>query len=214
MLESLRKKLFICLICMCFFGVINVLGQKPKVTTFINVTPNRFAPEFYAEDLSVKATLVNLPGADTAGSTWTLSYEVYFLPEGQVGELAAKRGGRLGSETSVSDFPKRIFLGKAGFTKKNLKTLADRTVISEKFKFRSKIPVSLQMENANIITAYTIKVYDAKLKKTLVRNRIFYGRIFIGDKQKRSKVYLSFYIPPSGEINDSQLEKEDNSTKW
>ncbi len=214
MLRFLSKKFFICSIFVCFLGLTNIFGQTPKATTFINVTPNRYAPEFYSEDLSLKATLVNLPGASVAGSTWTLSYEVYFLPEGEARELALKRGGRLGSETSVSDFPKRIFLGKGSFTKKNLKSLVNRTTTSENFKFKSKIPVSQQMEAARLITAYTMKIYDAKLKKTLVKTRIFYGRVFIGDKQERKKLYLSFYVTPSGEVYDSQLEKEDNSTEW
>lgn len=214
MLRFLSKKLFVCSIFVCVLGLTNVFGQATKVDSFIIVTPNRYAPEFYGEDLSVKATLVDLPGADMAGSTWTLSYEVYFLPEGVVKELALKRGGRLGAETSVSDFPQRIFLGKGDFTKKNLKTLADRTVISENFKFRSKIPVSMQMETAKLITAYTMKIYDAKLKKTLVKTRNFYGRVFIGNKEKkREKIYLTFNVTPSGDVYDSPLEKEDDSTE-
>jgi len=214
MFKSLRRKLVICSILTCVFGLSNIFGQSSKVTNWINVTPNKLAPEFYGEDLSLKATLVNLPGANVAGSAWTLWYEVYFLPEGQLREVAIKKGGRLGAETGAGDFPKRIFLGKGSFTKKSLNTLAKRTAISEKFAFESKVPASLQMEGANLLTVYTIKIYDAKLKKTLVNNGLFYGRVFIGDKQKREKAYLNFYVDSSGSIFKSQLEKEDDSTDW
>lgn len=214
MLKSGRKKLFICSIFVCFLGLTNIFGQTSKGTVFVNVTPNRLAPEFYDENLFLKATLVNLPGANAAGSAWTLSYEVYFLPEGHVREVAREKGGRLGSETGAGDFPKRILLGKGSFTRKNLKTLEERTAVGEKFKSRSKIPSSLQTEGANLLTVYTLKVYDAKLKKTLLKNGVFIGRPFIGDKQKREKMYLNFYVTPAGEIFSSQLEKEDNSTEW
>lgn len=214
MLKFSGKKLFICSIFVCFLGLTNIFGQSSKVTSWINVTPNRFAPEFYADDLSVKAALVNLPGANAAGSTWTLSYEIYFLPEGHLREVAREKGGRLGSETDAGDFPKRIFLGKDDFTKKSLKTLAERTSIGEKFAFKSKVPAAQQTEGANLLTVYTLKIYDAKLKKTLVKNRAFIGNPFIGDKEKREKIYLNFYVAPSGEVYDSQLPKEDDSTDW
>ncbi len=215
MWKFLKKKLLFCSILVCFLALTtNIFGQTSKATTFVNVSPNRFAPEFYGEVLSLKATLVNLPGASAAGSTWTLYYEVYFLPEGHATEVALKRGGRLGSETSAGDFPKRIFLGKGGFTKKNLKTLANRTAVSDNFKLRSMIPVSLQMENTKLLTVYTMKVYDANLKKTILKNGLFFGGVFVGNKQKREKMYLNFYISASGEVYVSQVEKEDDSTEW
>lgn len=155
-----------------------------------------------------------MPGANVAGSTWTLWYEVYFLPEGQLREVALKKGGRLGEEIGAGDFPRRIFLGKGSFKRKSLKTLAERTATGGKFAFKSKIPAALQMEGANLLTVYTIKIYDAKLKKTIVNNGVFYGRSFIGDKQKREKAYLNFYVDSSGNIFKSQLEKEDDSTDW
>lgn len=214
MMKSLSKKLFICSIFICFLGLADIFGQTPKAVTFVNVTPNRFAPEFYGEDLSVKAALVDLPGTNVAGSTWTLSYEVYFLPEGHLKEVAREKGGRLGSETGASDFPKRIFLVKDGFTKKSLKTLTERTAIGENFKFQPKIPSPLRTEGADLFMVYTTKIYDAKLKKTLVKNSAFIGRIFNGNKQKREKMYLNFYVTPAGEMFSSQLEKENNSTEW
>lgn len=214
MLKFSGKKFFVCAIFVFCFGLTNIFGQTSKVTSWINIAPNRFAPEFYADDLYVKAALVNLPGANVAGSSWMLSYEVYFLPEGHLKEVALKKGGRLGAETGASDFPKRVFLGKGDFTKKDLKTLPERTTTGEKFAFKSKVPAAQQTEGATLLTIYTLKIYDAKLRKTLVKSSLFFGRMFIGDKQKREKIYLNFYVEPSGEVYDSQLPKEDDSTDW
>jgi hypothetical protein len=56
-------------------------GQEPKWRIDgRTITPNRLAPEVYSDNLSLKITLMNLPGAATSTSHWEVEYQVIFVP--------------------------------------------------------------------------------------------------------------------------------------
>ena len=45
------------------------------------IRPNLIAPEVYADKLSLKITLMNLPGAAMPSSNWEVEYKVFFVAE-------------------------------------------------------------------------------------------------------------------------------------
>lgn len=212
--------IFTSIFCSAFYA------QRGNKTTFINAKVNNYALKLYADKLDFQATLVDLPGAKLAGSSWHLSYEVYFVGETdfneaiqniskveKVGNGVIKRTG----DPTKQDFPKKSLLTKGEFTKKSLGEISDRIVEKKGFDFKKIVADELRTEIAKIIIFYTVKVYDAKLKKNVYRSGLFIQSPFEVEKdikQAKSELFLSFYITDEGELFASSRARDKSDTSW
>jgi hypothetical protein len=191
-------------------------AQKPgrRVRT-IRFEPNVHAPDLYADALKMQFTLVNLPGSEVKGSYWEGQYKLYFLPEG---ELHKNRS----SNPEPKDFPNKILLAEGAFRGDQLKTLSGRTFIRGPVAFKSKIPDHMRTKFANLLTSFSIKIYDAKLKLPLYKSSVFIAHPFDDDERysaserfaPRRIVYTSFFVTPEGDLFNSQWRREPNDTSW
>lgn len=202
-------------------------AQNNKKTTSVNVSQNNPTPHFYNEKLDFRVTLVDLPGAKLPDSSWQVFYEIYFVGEaafdkaiqsiGKVEKLANGATRRTANPTA-EDFPNKLLLANGNFTKKSLSSISDRIVEKNGIVFGKKIPNDLKTERGKIIVSYTLKIYDAALKKNIYKTGLFIQSPFIvnenGEKQARSDLFLSFYITKEGELYDSSLARDKTSTSW
>ena len=210
-----------------FILIVIGLGQLPDMAfaqqngrgRMRSVTRNLYAPNLYADKLALKITLVNLPGARVPGSLWGATYQVFFVAERDF-ENAAKFMGRNVSKLTPDLFPTKILLTEGEFKKKRLTLIQDRTVINKDILFKVRIPDPQRTSFASLLTFYSVKIYDAKLKKTLYKSGAFIGPPFDPDSPAtepllpRDTLYLNFYVADDGSLYDSKWKRADNSTQW
>lgn len=170
---------------------------------------NVHAPELYADDLDFTATLTKLPGANNKKSYWQLSYQLFFVPEDKYHEALA-RAPKGPSNPAPEDFPGRILLAEGQKRRKTL-TAKDRTIFANEIQFKQRIPDNLRTKFAYLLTAYSVKIFDADLNTTVYRTGIFLTEPFEADaldqKQAiaRKAIYLTFGVNADGTLNRSQL---------
>src|ERR1041384_3399734 len=85
-------------------------GQQQKMRVDgRTIKPNLIAPELYSDKLSLKITLMNLPGAVTQASHWEVEFQVFFVPEQDFRKNTEdlKKSGK-GRELRPEYFPTRI----------------------------------------------------------------------------------------------------------
>jgi hypothetical protein len=204
-------------------------APQMKFTRHRHIEPNMLAPELYSDKLSMKFTLVDLPGANDPRSTWEGTYKLYFISEAEfekVGrELTRKKseesgGARIvGWNPNPADFPEKILLAEGTISKKNITTPHERVFMQENIAFKEKIPAELRTKGAHLFSAYSVKVFDAKLKTPVYDSGIFMTFPFDDqtDPDKitpRTIVYTNFIVTPKGEIWESQLPRKDGDTNW
>lgn len=221
----------ICCLLISFFSCVygqEFYAQTAKKTTSVNVSQNNPTPNFYGEKLDFWATLVDLPGAKLPQSSWQVFYDIYFVGEaefdksiqkiGKVEKLANGAERRTINHLTVEDFPNKLLLANGNFNKKSLTKISDRIVEKNEIDFGKKIAKDLKTERGKIIVSYTVKIYDAALKKNIYKTRLFIQSPFIvnenGEKQARSELFLSFYVTKDGNIYDSSLARDKTSTSW
>jgi len=196
------------------------LGQRIKVDRR-TITPNKPTPELYSDSLALKVTLMNLPGAETPGSSLEVEYKVYFVPE-QSFEAAMrqlKREGRA-RELKPEYFPDKILLAEGRVGKDSLRTLEERTTWRRGIGFKRKVPSAQQTSFSSIITFYSVKVYDARLKKAVYGSDAFIAPPFdteSGDRDNFSPataLYLNFYVADNGDLYKSNRKGASESTEW
>lgn len=220
----------ICCLLISFFSCVygqEFYAQTAKKTTSVNVSQNNPTPNFYGEKLDFRATLVDLPGAKLPQSSWQVFYDIYFVGEAEfdkaiqkVGKVEKLANGatRRTSNPTAEDFPNKILLANGNFAKKSLSNISDRIIEKDDIVFGKKIPNDLKTERGNIIVSYTLKIYDAALKKNIYKTGLFIQSPFIvnekGEKQARSELFLSFYVTKDGNIYDSSLARVKTSTSW
>ena len=172
--------------------------------------PNLYAPNLYADSLDLVAMLVKLPGAHKKQSYWELSYQLYFVPEDKYFE-AVRRLPRGGSNPTPEQFPGRILLAEGHQKKTRLGTLKDRTITLSRVSFKSKVPDAQRTKFAVLMTAYSVKIFDAELNTTVYRSGIFLTDPYEPDpndqKQAnaRKTLYLNFGVNQDGSLSRSQL---------
>jgi hypothetical protein len=185
------------------------------------VEPNRVTPEVYANDLSLKITLINLPGAQNATSYWQLEYQIYFVPELEFDKTyrqLTKEGKN--KELRAEYFPNKTLLAEGKLNQHNLNTLQARTVTRDRIPFKRKIATEQQTSLANILSFYTVKIYDGALKKDVYQSDVFITPPFDTDASDktsllpRSHVYLSFYVSPEGALYRSNRKSASETTEW
>ncbi|MBV9925480.1 MAG: hypothetical protein JOZ96_10725 [Acidobacteria bacterium] len=181
--------------------------------------PNLYAPDLYARTLDMKFTLINLPGAARAGSTWEVSYQLYFVPEAQFRQ-ALSRSGRSGTVTEPSQFPEKLLLASGSFSGRRLNSPPNRTRVVGGIPFRDKIPDGERTKFATLMLSYSVKIYDAALKSTVYRSGLWLSNPFDDDPAQpqravpRGVLYANFYVSPEGELFESQWPRSGNDTSW
>lgn len=171
---------------------------------------NLHAPHLYADKIDLLATLVDLPGAQNKHSYWEISCQLYFIPEATYYE-ALRRFPQGGYNPTPEEFPGRILLATRHQKKTRLSTPQDRSILLSGVDFKRKVPDVQRTKFAVLMTAYSLKIFDAELKTTVYDSGIFltdpYETNDRDQKQDlpRKTLYLSFAVTPRGTLNRSQL---------
>lgn len=188
------------------------LGQQNKAT-FVRVSPNTYSPSLYSQKINLQIMLVNLPGADTKGSSLQGSYKMYFMPEGVIEKLAQSKGGVI-DQINPNDISNKILLNSGSFSKPSLNS--NRYFEKIGIPFKSKVPDKSRTMLGNIVIFYTIKVYDAKLKKNVYKDSSFIYAPFdrADTNSPRITFHLSFFVNENGKLYDSSVPRDKSSTSW
>ncbi len=180
--------------------------------------PNLHAPGLYADRIDFIATLKNLPGANKKRSYWELSYQLYFIPEEKYYE-ALRSFPRGGYDPRPEEFPGRILLAEGHKKKTRLGTLSERTINLTGVAFKEKVPDAQRTKFAFLMTAYSLKIFDAELNTTVVQSGIFLTEPFEANPQDqnqtvaRKTIYLNFGVNSDGTLNSSQLRPKTASSQ-
>lgn len=186
--------------------------------TFRTREPNVHAPQLYADRLRLKTTLVDLPGANDARSSWEVTYQVFFIPEEKYYE-AIRQLPPGGSNPRPAQFPGRMLLAEGQIKKSKLGTIQERTSVRDNVAFKAKIPDEQRTKFARLITSYSVKIFDAKLNMPVYHTGIFTTFPFDDSASasnivQRDTIYLNFIITPQGQLNRSQWARKDGDTNW
>jgi hypothetical protein len=185
------------------------------------MTPNLPASELYSDLLSMRVTLINLPGAGGMRSYWQTEYKVYFVAEREFRDksMQLSRNGE-SRQFRPEDFPNGILLTEGRFEKRKLSTLEERAFIARGIKFKRRIPVAQQTSFGAILVFYSIKVYDDKLGRNIYHSGMTVHLPFDDDSNEgdrlspRSWIYLSFYVAENGSVYGSILKSAGETTEW
>lgn len=182
----------------------------PVSQTFTVREENVHSPQLYADTLNLVATLVTLPGVNNKRSYWELSYQLYFVPEDKYYE-ALERAPRGPSNPTPEEFPGRLLLTQGHVKRTRLVTVQDRTITVSGIPFKQRIPDAKRTKFAYLLTAYSLKIFDADLNTTVYKSGLFITPPYEPDPRDqkqataRKTMYLSFGINPNGSLNRSQL---------
>jgi beta-lactamase regulating signal transducer with metallopeptidase domain len=209
-----------------------VRGQDPKTQSRMRMgprtEPNVLAPEWYSDKLTLQLMLVNLPGAPDAASYWEGSYQLYFVSEAEEKRVLdakykelAPNGGSVAFDTSPSDYKEKILLSEGKFKKVGLATLQDRTVRVDNISFRERVPDAQRTKRGRLMTVYSVRVFDGRLKAPIYHSNEWMARVFdedaAGGGEKlvpRAVVYANFLITPRGDMSVSQWARDSKDTNW
>ncbi|HET8781473.1 MAG TPA: hypothetical protein VFM63_03570 [Pyrinomonadaceae bacterium] len=185
------------------------------------VSPNRVTPELYSDNLTLKITLMNLPGAANSASYLQVEYKVYFVAEAEfektMRQLKSEGKNR---ELKPEYFPNKTLLVEGKVDKRDLKTLAARTFVRDGIEFKRKVPNEQQTIFANLLAFYSVKVYDGELKKDVYQSGVFVTPPFDTDSSDqtsfspRSHVYLNFFVSPDGTLYRSNRKAASETSEW
>lgn len=208
-----------------------VNSQKPaRATRLRMVEPNLYAPDLYADNLALQVILVDMPGADMPDSYWEAEYKLYFVSEAEykkvvdnaLAEMARQGQSRrvLSWDPQPAQFPEKIMLAEGEIKISKLDSLTARTFLQEKIDFKSKIPDKLRTKFAHLMTSYSVKIFDARLNKTLYRLGTFMTFPFDDDQNgpekamPRATIYTNFIVTPEGQIFASRMPRKSDDTNW
>lgn len=189
-------------------------SQERKRSSSVRVIPNHHAPELYADKINFRLTLVNLPGANSPESNWQTSYKVYFVPESEFDGALRAVGNR---EPTPEDFPGKILITSGSVNKKSLQNISGRIVEKNALPFKVKIPDKSKTMFGKIITFYTAKIYDARLKKTAYQTSLFISPPFEpngAEKKPLENIFLNLYVNNDGRLFTSQMERNKTNADW
>ena len=196
-------------------------GQEQKMRIDgRTIKPNVIAPEVYSDKLSLKITLMNLPGAATSASHWEVEFQVFFVPEQDFRKNLQdiKKAGK-GRELRPEYFPTRILLATGKFNKHRLGTLKQRAFVRQ-IAFRNKIPREQQTSFSSLLSFYSVKVFDGKLKKDIYGSDVFIVPPFEADTNDRNSLlprtnlFLNFFVAENGSLYRSNNKSASETTEW
>ena len=182
---------------------------------------NRMAPELYSDKLALKITLMNLPGAATSTSYWEVEFQVFFVPEQDFGKnLKDIKNAGKGRELRPEYFPTRILLATGKFNKHRLGTFKERAFVRRGIAFRNKIPAEQQTSFSSLMSFYSVKVFDGKLKKDIYGSSVFIVPPFESDTNAgnsllpRTDLFLNFFVAENGSLYKSNTKSASESSEW
>ena len=185
------------------------------------ITPNRIAPELYSDNLSLKITLMNLPGAATSTSYWEVEYQLFFVPERDFKKnLSDVRKSGKGRELRPEYFPSRILLATGKFNKHRLATLKERAFVRQGIAFRNKIPPEQQTSFSSLMSFFSVKIFDGKLKKDIYSSSVFIVPPFEQDANPnnsllpRTELFLNFFVAENGSLYRTSNKSASETTEW
>lgn len=164
---------------------------------------------------------MNLPGAAESQSYWEGEFQIYFVAERDFEKIMrqlAKEGKN--RDLKPDYFPNKILLGKGNFSGKKLTTLPERTILRPGIEFKSKIPTDEQTSFSSILSFYSVKVHDAKLKKDVFGSSVFIVPPFDNEANvqdapsARTDLYLNFYVSDDGSLFKSNRKRASQMTEW
>lgn len=212
MSKKIVFNIFILIIFQCL--ILTGFAQEGRKTSVSSVARNNYSPNLYTEKLNLRITLVDLPGAKIPASNWQSSYEVYFVSEANFDNTFEKIGRR---EPTPQDFSKKILLASGNFNKKQLQEISQRIIEKKAISFKTKIPDDSKTEFAKIITFFTVKIYDAKLKKNIYKTGLFISPPFVPNGSKKEPLrdmFMNFFVTNEGKLYTSNLERNETDTTW
>lgn len=212
MLKKIKNSVSILIIFQCL--ILAGFAQEGKRNNVSSVVRNKYSPNLYVEKLNFRVTLVDLPGAKVPESNWQTSYEIYFVSEENFDNMIPKIGRR---EPVLQDFSEKILLAGGDFKKNSLQGISQRIVEKNAVVFATKIPKNSKTEFAKIITFFTVKIYDAKLKETIYRTGLFVLPPFVSNGSEKNPIrnlFLNFFVTDSGILYTSNLERSKTNTDW
>src|SRR5215211_4967657 len=165
-------------------------AQQPKLRIDGRmIRPNLITPELYSDKLSLKITLMNLPGAATSASYWEVEFQVFFVPE-QEFEKNMKELNKAGKgrELRPEYFPGKILLATGKFNKQRLDTLKERAFVRQ-IPFRNSVPPEQQTSFSSLMSFYSVRVFDRKLKKDIYGSDVFIVPPFERDINERNSFF-------------------------
>lgn len=212
--------IFGCLLFSILWPVV-VVGQQQKMRVDgRTIKPNAIAPELYSDKLSLKITLMNLPGAAASTSHWEVEFQVFLVPEQDFSKNIKdiKKAGK-SRELRPEYFPSRILLATGKFDKRRLGTLKDRAVVRQ-IAFRNKVPPEQQTSFSSLMSFYSVKVFDGKLKKDIYGSDVFIVPPFERDANDRNslfprtELFLNFFVAEDGWLYKSNTKSASETTEW
>lgn len=215
-----RLIIFGCLLLSCLWPIGGAGQQQKMRVDGRTIKPNLIAPELYSDELSLKITLMNLPGAVTSASRWEVEFQVYFVPEldfRKNTEELKKAGKARGLRPEY--FPTRILLGTGKFNKHRLGTLKERVVVRQ-IPFRNKVPHEQQTSFSSLLSFYSVKVFDGKLKKDIYGSSVFIVPPFERDTNNRNsflprtELFLNFFVSEDGSLFKSNTKSASETSEW
>src|ERR1700752_1074295 len=190
------------------------VGQQQKIRVDRRtIRANLIAPELYSDNLALKVTLMNLPGAATSTSYWEVEFQVYFVPGKDFGNnLKDIKNAGKDRELKPEYFPTRILLATGKFNKHRLGTLNERAFWRRGIAFRNKIPPDQQTTFSSLMSFYSVKVFDGKLKKDIYGSAVFIVPPFERDANDsngllpRADLFLNFFVAEDGSLYRSNTK--------
>lgn len=209
--------LLLCLLCV---AIAQAQGQRLRSRTR-RMEPNLHAPNLYADRLRMQFMLVNLPGAVEPGSFWEVNYRLYFISESEFERVMRQTFGS-GNYTvnGFPDFPNKILLAEGNFREENLRTLRNRVHIVDAIAFKARVPNQMQTKFARLMTFYSVRIFDARLRTTLYRSGSWLTHPFDDHPNQpeqaipRETVYTNFFISSEGRLFYSQWPRNNSDANW
>jgi len=200
---------------------VGTAGQRKMRIDRRTIRPNLISPDLYSDKLSLKITLMNLPGATNSASYWEVEFKVFFVPEEDF-EKSMKELNKTGKGRDLRPeyFPGRILLATGKFNKQKLDTLQERAYVRPGIVFRNKIPADQQTSFSSLMSFYSIKVFDGKLKKDIYGSDVFIVPPFEADSDDRNSLlartdlFLNFFVAEDGSLYRSNTRSASESTEW
>jgi hypothetical protein len=192
----------------CLIATTRVAAQGKIVTSPGTMRePDLPAPNLFADKLTLKASLLDLPGASDPKSTWELTYAVYFIPEREYYSLLDRLPpGQHNLE--VEKFSRKILLAQGRVNKTSLASPQERREIKD-IVFKTRVPEKDKTKFARLLTSYSVKIYDAHLKIPLYHSGVFVTNVFEkgADRSQaapKNSLYLNFTVLPNGNLSYTQ----------
>jgi hypothetical protein len=220
--RTLKNVLTFC--CLLLLPIVGAgqqsVSQKMRIDRRM-IRPNLIAPELYADALSLKITLMNLPGAPIPTSYWEVEFKVFFVAE-QDFEKSMKEINKAGKAREIRPeyFQSRILLAEGKYSKRSLPNLKERAFVQQGIVFRDKVPHEQQTSFSSIMTFYSVKVFDGKLKKDIYGSDVFIVPPFEADANdrnslsRRTDLFLNFFVAEDGSLYRSNTKSASESTEW